>query len=164
MLPLQRHQLATDVLASPGILAYRFEANLFYANANRFTQELMAITSQPDAVIRGLVVDASGIDDIDYSAAKALLELRDHLRQSGIEFALVTSSTAMLKELHRFGMGIGTGDNSVGIFATVKQAIHALYAHLCPMTSPSAMPVMAAFALRPASSITLWSCSIETSR
>ncbi|MEA5473906.1 hypothetical protein VB716_06685 [Synechococcus sp. CCY9201] len=45
LLPLQRHQLATDVLASPGILAYRFEANLFYANANRFTQELMAITS-----------------------------------------------------------------------------------------------------------------------
>ncbi|MCT0226134.1 STAS domain-containing protein [Synechococcus sp. CS-1328] len=126
--------VSPGVLAAPGILAYRFEANLFYANANRFTQELMAITSQPDAVIRGLVVDASGIDDIDYSAAKALLELRDDLSQAGIQIALVTSSTAMLEELHRFGMGMGYGDNSVGIYATVKQAIHALSARLGAMT------------------------------
>jgi len=67
--------VAPAVFAAAGILAYRFEANLFYANANRFTQEVLAIASQPQAEIRGLVVDASGVDDVDYTAGKALQDL-----------------------------------------------------------------------------------------
>ncbi|CAK6695072.1 SulP family inorganic anion transporter [Synechococcus sp. BA-124 BA4] len=116
--------VATGVLAAPGILAYRFEANLFYANANRFSQEVLALASQPDAGIQGLVVDASGIDDVDYSAAKALLELRDLLVRRAICLALVTNSRAMVDELHRFGLG--TDRLSMGTFGSVPQALEAL--------------------------------------
>jgi MFS superfamily sulfate permease-like transporter len=109
------------VFAAPGILAYRFEANLFYANANRFSQEVLALVNQPDATVRGVVVDASGIDDVDYSAAKALLELRDRLGGCGVRSALVTNSRSMIEELHRFGLG--RGPYSMGTFSSVPQAL-----------------------------------------
>ncbi len=109
------------ILAAPGILAYRFEANLFDANANRFTQEVLGLTSQPGEQIRGLVIDASGVDDLDDSAAKTLLELRDLLHQRGIHTALVTTSSAIEKELSRFGLRSGMGN-----FATVANAMEAL--------------------------------------
>ncbi|SBO41744.1 SulP family inorganic anion transporter [Cyanobium sp. NIES-981] len=116
--------VAPGVLAAPGILAYRFEANLFYANANRFTQEVLAMVNQPEAVIQGLVVDASGIDDVDYSAAKALLELRDLLMAGGVRSVLVTNSRAILEELKRFGLA--RGEHGMGIFSSVPEAIEAL--------------------------------------
>jgi SulP family sulfate permease len=113
--------VAPGVFAAPGILAYRFEANLFYANANRFSQEVLSLVNQPDATVRGLVVDASGIDDVDYSAAKALLELRDRLGGCGVRSALVTNSRSMIDELHRFGLG--RGPHSMGTFGSVPRAL-----------------------------------------
>lgn len=110
--------------AAPGIVAYRFEANLFYANANRFTEEVLVLVNQPEAPVRGLVVDASGVDDVDYSAAKALQELAADLGSRGIRTALVTPSSSLLEELRRFG--IGEGDTSVGTFPSLKKALHAL--------------------------------------
>lgn len=125
--------VAPGVLAAPGILAYRFEANLFYANANRFSQEVLAVASQPHAEIRGLVVDASGVDDVDYSAAKALLELRDLLNRRAIRSALVTNSRAMVAELQRFG--VGTGQHGMAIYASVPQALEELSRQLSQQLS-----------------------------
>jgi MFS superfamily sulfate permease-like transporter len=112
------------LFAAPGIVAYRFEANLFYANANRFSEEVLSLISQPGTSVRGLVVDASGIDDIDYSAGKALQELGRDLAGRGITSAVVTASSALIQELRQFGVGVGIG--SVGTFPTLKKAVHAL--------------------------------------
>jgi MFS superfamily sulfate permease-like transporter len=118
--------VAPGIFAAPGIVAYRFEANLFYANAHRFTEEVLRLVTDQPSPVEALVIDASGVDDIDYSAAKALLQLRRQLHARGIRTALVTPSTSLVKELRRFGLDTaGIGDNLV-IAATVKKAIHAL--------------------------------------
>ena len=116
--------VAPGIFASPEILAYRFEANLFYANANRFTEEVLRILSTQQDKVRGLVIDASGIDDIDYSAGKALQQLRRQLHERGVRTALVTVSKTLKREMDRFGLG--SAEESVGSFSTVKKAIHAL--------------------------------------
>ena len=78
-LHLQTVALAPGVFAAPGVLAYRFEANLFYANTDHFMEEILALIQQNQPSIKGLVIDATGIDDIDYSAAETLTQLREEL-------------------------------------------------------------------------------------
>jgi sulfate permease, SulP family len=113
--------VAPGVFAAPGILAYRFEANLFYANADRFLEEILDLITRNASPIRALVVDATGIDDVDYSAAKTLLQLRHELCRRGILLTFVVSSSHLLKILARFGIGM-----DAPVHHSVKKAIRSL--------------------------------------
>jgi MFS superfamily sulfate permease-like transporter len=113
--------VAPGVFAAPGILAYRFEANLFYANADRFLEEILDLITRDASTIRALVVDATGIDDVDYSAAKTLLQLRHELSRRGILLTFVVSSSHLLKILARFGIGM-----DAPVHHSVKKAIRSL--------------------------------------
>src|SRR5437899_9822268 len=53
----------------PGLIVYRFGADVFYANEARFVDEVERLVDQAPSPVRHLVVDASAITDIDYSAA-----------------------------------------------------------------------------------------------
>lgn len=70
---------------APGLIVYRFGADLFYANDHFFVEEVrMVIDKAPDKV-RWFVVDASAITDLDYSAARSLADLFESLRQQNVE-------------------------------------------------------------------------------
>ena len=115
--------LATpDKLAAPGILVYRFEANLFYANSGLFMEEILSLVSKATEPIHGLVLDASSIDDVDYTAAKMLLQLRAELAKRGVEVAIVTPHETMLQELGRYGLGADRGR----VYPSVDAAMAAL--------------------------------------
>jgi SulP family sulfate permease len=43
-------------------VVYRFEADLYYANAGRFMDEVLGLLSATTAPVRAIVFDASGID------------------------------------------------------------------------------------------------------
>ena len=64
--------------AAPGLVVYHFAASLYYANANRFAEEVRHLTGG-DSGVRWLCVDAGSIDDVDYSAAETLRELHVEL-------------------------------------------------------------------------------------
>ena len=53
----------------PGLIVYRFGADLFYANHNRFADEVRTLVERAPTPIRWFIVDAGAITDIDYSAA-----------------------------------------------------------------------------------------------
>jgi high affinity sulfate transporter 1 len=95
---------APDLHAAPGVVAYRFEANLFYANAGLFTDELLGLVSTARHPVRGVVIDTTGIDRIDYSAAKMLVQLRRELQKRGIAIVVVVSYHVVLEALTRFGV------------------------------------------------------------
>jgi len=115
--------LATpDKLAAPGILVYRFEANLFYANSTLFMEKCLALVSAGKEPVRALVLDASSIDDVDYTAAKMLLQLRAELAKRGVEVAIVTPHETMLQELGRYGLGADRGR----VYPSVDAAMAAL--------------------------------------
>ena len=59
----------------PGLIVYRFGADLFYANEARFVDEVLRLVAHAPDAGRHLVVDASAITAIDYSAAQSLRDL-----------------------------------------------------------------------------------------
>jgi high affinity sulfate transporter 1 len=91
-------------LVAPGVVAYRFEANLFYANADLFMKEVLGLVSDATRPVRAVVLDTTGIDDIDFSAAKMLVQLRRELQRRDIAVAVVVSYHVVRDVLRRFGV------------------------------------------------------------
>jgi MFS superfamily sulfate permease-like transporter len=109
-----------DRVAAPGLLVYRFEADLFYANANLFMEEILHLVSAAEKPVRAVVLDASGIDNVDYTAAKMLLQVKAELTKRNIAFASVASFDGLLGDLRRYGLV------EAGTYPTVDAAIAAL--------------------------------------
>ena len=55
--------------AAPGLAIYRFGAGLYYANASRFTEEILELAEGADPPLRWLAVSGAAIGDIDFSGA-----------------------------------------------------------------------------------------------
>src|SRR5580693_3327736 len=93
----------------PGLIVYRFGADLFYANQYFFVDEVRTLVAHAPTPLRWFVVDAGAITDIDYSAAQALRTLLDDLgRQSvGVIFGRVTPY--LRSDLDRHGVAAAIG-------------------------------------------------------
>ena len=98
--------VAPGIFAAPGVIVYRFEADLYYANAGRFMDEVLGLLSATTAPVRAIVFDASGISYFDYSAAKTLLQMDAEFARRGVRVALVAASDELRKELARYGLNI----------------------------------------------------------
>ena len=66
--------VAPGAVTRPGLTIYRFGAPLFYANAGRFAEEIRTIVGPPPSAVRWMVVDAEAISNLDYTAARVLLQ------------------------------------------------------------------------------------------
>ena len=81
----QRFQPATPGHESrPGLIVFRFDAPLFYANASRFTDDFKAVIEGAPHPVKWAIVLAQALDDIDYSAGVQLHDLAIYLRERGI--------------------------------------------------------------------------------
>ena len=116
-----------NVFAAPGIIVYRFEANLFYANSGRFMEEVINLVEKSSG-LRWVVIDATAVSDIDYSAAKALIQLRDELLRRNIGMIGVAASAKVHTELQRYGMQALENQQGQPIYYSVKKALKGLAA------------------------------------
>ncbi len=76
-------------MAEPGLVMFWFGAELFYANAAFFSQRVRSLVAGVSPPVRWLVIDATAITAIDFSASRMLMELRHDLERSGVVLALV---------------------------------------------------------------------------
>jgi MFS superfamily sulfate permease-like transporter len=109
----------------PGIIVAGFQAPLSFLNAYHFRRDVLdALQSQPQAA-RLLVLEATGIVEIDYTAAQILLELIRKCHADGIDFACARlESIRAQAAFARFGISELLGpDHS---FRSVEEAIEAL--------------------------------------
>jgi MFS superfamily sulfate permease-like transporter len=60
--------------SEPGLIVYRFGVGLFYANAARFAEEIVALQDVPEPPV-WFVLHAVAIDDVDYTGGQTLFEL-----------------------------------------------------------------------------------------
>lgn len=88
----------------PGLLVFRFDAELFYANANRFVEDVQRVVAAAPDPVKEFMLDAAAIDDIDYSAGVSLSGLLDYLDSRNVRFALVHADPAMLETLDVYGL------------------------------------------------------------
>jgi high affinity sulfate transporter 1 len=118
--------VAPNVLAAPGIVVYRFEADLFYANANRFMEEILKIVEGTQPPVRWVVIDASEISNIDYTAGKTIYQLRDELGRRGVGMVSVAVPEGVQRQLARYRAVRGALTLRYPIFPTVDAAVEAL--------------------------------------
>jgi MFS superfamily sulfate permease-like transporter len=107
--------------SEPGLVVYRFGADLFYANAHRFSGEVCSLIEQAPAPVRWFVVDAGAITDIDYSAARDLHDLCDELKGRGVFLVFGRVGPDLRGDMDRHGiLALIRADR---VFATLHEAI-----------------------------------------
>jgi MFS superfamily sulfate permease-like transporter len=109
----------------PGLVVYRFGGGIFYANAERLSEEVLGLVGGDDPP-RWFILDAAAIDDIDYSGGKTLAELADQLHERNVVLALCEVDEKVRVELDTFGITPKVGAEH--IYETVQDAIEAFQA------------------------------------
>ena len=95
---------APGVQSEPGLLVFRYDAQLFYANANSFVDDVQRLVEAAPTPVRWLVIDASTLDDVDYSAGLALNGLLDYLEVKKVTFAIARADTTLVTTLAAYGL------------------------------------------------------------
>jgi high affinity sulfate transporter 1 len=85
---LHAQPVATRAQALPGLLIYRFTHSMYYANSEQLSEELTGLVKNADPPIRWLCLDASAVDDVDYSAAETLRSLFAVMKEQGIRLVV----------------------------------------------------------------------------
>jgi MFS superfamily sulfate permease-like transporter len=109
---------------------FRWDAPLFFANAEFFHDRVLAAVASSPTPVRWLVVAAEPVTSIDVTAADALCDLDDSLRGAGVRVCFAEMKSPVLDKLTRFGLMNRFGEGS--FFATIEEAVNAFVA-----TSPS---------------------------
>jgi len=107
----------------PGLVLFRWDAPLFFANAELFHKRVLdAIASSPTPV-RWLVVTAEPVTSVDITAADAVSELHDTLEAAHIRLCFAEMKDPVKDKLKRFGLFTRFGEQN--FFATIDEAVSA---------------------------------------
>ena len=79
--------IAPHVVTEPGLVLYRFGAELYYANAGRFLEDVSHVVQPMPSSVKWVVVDAEAMTHMDYTAARILKRLKGNLDQAGVALA-----------------------------------------------------------------------------
>jgi len=115
---LERHPNARQV---PGLLLYRFDAPLFFANADYFRGRISDLVATTTPRIRWVVVAAEPITDVDTTAADALFDLLSELQRQEVVLAFAELKGPVKDRLRRYGLYDQVG--SEHFFPTVGTAV-----------------------------------------
>ena len=110
-------------MAAPGLLVYWFGSDLFYANIDRFANEVRKLVTVSPSPVRWLVVDAGAITSVDYTAGGALKELDKDLTQHGVALVFAHMSVSLKADLDRQGLSEVIGPNRQ--FETLRECLAA---------------------------------------
>jgi len=88
-------------MSGPGLIVFQFGADLFYANAGRFAEDVRGLVDGAPSPVRWLIVDAGAMTSVDYSAARVLRALVDDLSHGGVIVLLVHAEASLLGDLRR---------------------------------------------------------------
>jgi MFS superfamily sulfate permease-like transporter len=113
---------------APGIIVAGFQAPLSFLNAYHFRRDTLdALQSSPEPV-RLLVLEATGIVEIDFTAAQILCDLIRKCHANGVDFAIARlESIRGQAAMARFGVDELLGPNH--FFRSVEEAVKALGAN-----------------------------------
>jgi high affinity sulfate transporter 1 len=133
-----------DARQVPGLVIYRYDSPLFFANATDLVERALRAVDEADPPARWFVLDAEANINLDLTAADALEELRARLANRGIVFATTHLRTELRTALTKTGWvgRIGTDH----LFATLPTAVAAyeqwLRDHPASVTSNDQAPLV----------------------
>jgi high affinity sulfate transporter 1 len=115
------HDLARhpDARTQEGTVIYRFDAPLFYANAERFRRRVARLARGRGVSL--VVVDAAGIPDVDATSVRMLQELDGELRRGGVTLAFADPVGGVKDTFARAGLTAQLGPGRM--FDTIDDAV-----------------------------------------
>jgi sulfate permease, SulP family len=109
----------------PGVVVAGFQAPLFFLNAYHFRRDILDALQSRQQAARLLVLEATGIVEIDFTAAQVLRDLIRKCHADGVDFAIARlESIRAQAAMARFGVNEVLGPDRS--FRSVEQAIKAL--------------------------------------
>ncbi len=91
-------------LTEPGLIVYRFDAPLVFANAAFFTERLEALIANAGAGLKCIILDAEPISDFDSTAAEALETLDADLERIGVDLWIARANEPLRELLTATGL------------------------------------------------------------
>jgi len=110
-----------DAEVVPGVVIYRLDDRIFFANCQRVNARIWSAISAAPAPVRWLVFDVAGVPDTDSAAQEALLELRRGLDDAGIGLVFATMRESLRVDLVEAGVMDVLGEEN--LFETVEAAV-----------------------------------------
>lgn len=107
----------------PGLVLFRWDAPLFFANAEFFHERVLDAVASSPTPVRWLVVAAEPVTSIDVTAADVIAQLDDSLHAAGIELCFAEMKDPVKDKIKRFELLTRFGDDA--FFATLGQAVSA---------------------------------------
>ena len=124
-----------DAQQVPGLVIYRFDAPLFFANVKTFRDQIRRLAAA-DPPPRWIVIAAEPVTDVDTTAADVLTDLDEELNRRGISLVFAELKDPVRVKIERYGLTrtIDPGH----FFPTVGAAVRAFQAETAtPLKSPS---------------------------
>ena len=115
---ISRHPEAKRI---PGLVLFRWDAPLFFANAEIFREHILQAIAQAPTRTKWIVVAAEPVTDIDITAADALAALDKALHAEGMELCFAEMKGPVKDRLKRYGLFTTLGTEN--FFPTLGQAV-----------------------------------------
>jgi high affinity sulfate transporter 1 len=110
-----------DARQIPGLVLFRWDAPLFFANAELFKERALDVVARSPSPVRWLVVAAEPVTSVDVTAADALGELDETLHSAGTELCFAELKDPVKDKLKRFGVFSLVGEKY--FFPTIEAAV-----------------------------------------
>lgn len=111
----------------PGLVLFRWDAPLFFANAELFHDRVLDAVAASPTPVRWLVVAAGPVTSVDVTSADMLAELDDTLHAAGIELCIAEMKDPVKDKLKRFGLFARLGETA--FFPTIGTAVDSYVAN-----------------------------------
>jgi SulP family sulfate permease len=110
-------------LTEPGLIVYRFDAPLVFANAAFFTERLEELIANAGPGLKCVILDAEAISDFDSTAAEALENLDAELERLGVDLWIARANGPLRDLLQATGLTARIGQDH--IYPSVRAAVSA---------------------------------------
>src|SRR5579864_1680489 len=90
--------------AEPGLVIYRFSHGLYYANSERFQDEVLELIRHAPTTIRWFCADCVAIDDVDFTAGEMLVQVARTVQHSGVRLVFAEVSDDVRRQLDQSGV------------------------------------------------------------
>lgn len=115
---IQRYPDATLI---PGLVLFRWDAPLFFANAELFNARVLDAVAASPTPVRWLVVAAEPVTSVDVTSSDMLAELNETLRAADIKLCVAEMKDPVKDKLKRFGLFARLGESA--FFPTLDDAV-----------------------------------------
>ncbi len=101
------HDIGSDVQTHtvPGLIAYRFYAPLFFANAEHFSRRIRSLVAESPQPVKWVLVDVQAVTEIDVNGAEVVQQLVEDLAAQGVSLKFARANRPLRATVERIGLG-----------------------------------------------------------